>query len=162
MTSLAFLPFKRYLMSFIFLCFIFYFSFLLINNTPIPWQKQLTAWHGDKEVSCSVPQRNRIEPMLPNCAEIKEPWRWLGEWCCCLQFCKIPSECSKKWISTEKIAEVLNINRNCVWDDEPGECPSNHRIQIAYFFPTKIAVIRSRNHWNKNCWKGKKSKISHS
>lgn len=92
MTSLAFLPFKRYLMSFIFLCFIFifYFSFLLINNTSIPWQKQLTAWHGDKEVSCSVPQRNRIEPMLPNCAEIKEPWRWLGEWCCCLQFCKIP------------------------------------------------------------------------
>lgn len=54
------------------------------------------------------------------------------------------SGCSKKWISEEKIAEVLNINRNCVWEDEPGECPSNHRIQIAYFFPTKIAVIRSR------------------
>ena len=48
-----------------------------------------------------------------------------------------PSERSKKWLSKEKIAEVLNINRNCVWEDEPGECPSNHRIQIACFFSYK-------------------------
>lgn len=56
------------------------------------------------------------------------------------------SGCLKKWISKEKIAKVLNINRNCVWEDEPGECPSNHGIQMPIFSYKNSCDPKQKNH----------------